>query len=129
MAGFSVDLEAKTLSNNNFREVLVTAPHLQLVVMTLRPSEDIGMEIHAHGDQFIRIESGEGEAILDGAHHALHDGSAVVIPAGCEHNIVNGSTSKVMRLYSIYAPPEHADGTIHADKAAAERAHHAMGKA
>ncbi|MHB1132880.1 MAG: cupin domain-containing protein, partial [Chloroflexota bacterium] len=108
MAGYSVDIERKTQDNPYFREVLFTAPHSQLVVMTLQPGEEIGMETHGDGDQFIRVESGVGEAILDGARHALHDGVAVVIPAGVEHNVVNTSASLPLRLSTGYSPPEHA---------------------
>ena len=124
MAGYSVDIEAKTLENNYFRQVLYTAPHSQLVVMTLRPGEEIGMETHGDGDQFIRVEAGEGVAILDGAKHALKDGVAVVIPAGVEHNVVNTSATEPMRLYSVYSPAEHPDGTVHKTKAEADAAEH-----
>ena len=101
MAGYSVDIERKTLENGDFRHVLYTAPHTQLVVMTLGPGEEIGLERHEDGDQFIRIETGEGEAILDGERHALADGTAVVIPAGTEHNVINTSTTKPLRLYTV----------------------------
>jgi mannose-6-phosphate isomerase-like protein (cupin superfamily) len=124
MSGYSVNIESKTQSNNYFRQVLYTAPHSQLVVMTLQPGEEIGLETHGDGDQFIRVESGEGEAILDGEHHPLRDGSAVVIPAGTAHNIVNTSRSAPMRLYTVYSPPEHADGTVHKTKAEAEAHEH-----
>lgn len=127
MAGYVINIEKKTLDNNNFREVLFTAPNMQLVVMTLGPGEEIGMEVHSDVDQFIRIEEGTGTAILDGAKHALEDGSAVVIPAGTRHNIVNASKQDPLRLYSIYTPPEHPDRTIHQNKAEAEayeREHH-----
>jgi len=124
MTGFSTNIEAKTQENSNFREVLYTGPHSQLVVMTLRPSEDIGMEMHDHTDQFIRVESGSGEAIIDGKRHPLSDGVAVMIPAGSEHNIVNTSTTAPLRLYTLYSPPEHADGTVHRTKQEAEAAEH-----
>ncbi len=120
MAGYSVNIEAKTLENEDFRRVLFTAPHSQLVVMTLRPGEEIGLERHEDGDQFIRVEAGRGEAILDGERHALSDGVAVVIPAGAEHNVVNTSTSEPLRLYTVYSPPEHPDGTVHRTKQEAE---------
>lgn len=120
MAGYVVDIEQKTLENENFREVLYTAPHLQLVVMTLQPGEDIGVETHGDGDQFIRVEAGVGEAILDGEHYPLEDGSITVVPAGVEHNFVNTSSSEPLRLYTIYTPPEHPDGTIHRTKAEAD---------
>lgn len=124
MMGFSTNIETKTLENSNFRQVLFTGPHMQLVVMTLQPGEDIGLERHEHTDQFIRVESGEGEAVIDARRHALSDGVAVVIPAGSKHNIINTSTSTPLRLYTIYSPPEHADGTVHKTKADAEREPH-----
>jgi mannose-6-phosphate isomerase-like protein (cupin superfamily) len=131
MPGYVVDIEEKTLKNTCFREVLYTAKGMQLVVMSLRPGEEIGLEVHDDVDQFIRVEAGIGKAILDGEDHHLEDGSAVVIPAGTEHNIVNASSSEDLRLYSIYSPPEHPDGTIHKTKAEAdeyEREHHGHGK-
>ncbi|HQZ91144.1 MAG TPA: cupin domain-containing protein [Thermomicrobiales bacterium] len=127
MAGYMIDIERKTLENPYFREVLFTAPHLQLVVMTLQPGEDIGQETHDDGDQFFRVEAGEGEALLDGERHPLRDGSIVVIPAGVEHNISNTSASEPLRVYTIYTPPEHPDGTVHRTKAEADeyaKTHH-----
>jgi mannose-6-phosphate isomerase-like protein (cupin superfamily) len=127
MVGYSVNIESATLENSYFRKVLYTGPHSQLVVMAIEPSGEIGSERHATHDQFIRIEAGEGEAILGGERHVLRNGSAVVIPAGTQHNIVNTSTTEPLRLYTIYAPPQHADGTIHRTKAeadAAELVHH-----
>jgi len=120
MSGYSIDIEARTLANDKFREVLYTAKNSQLVVMTLRPGEEIGLEKHEGHDQFIRVEAGEGVAILDGERHALADGVAVVIPAGTEHNVINTSTSAPMRLYTIYSPPEHPPGTVHRTKAEAD---------
>lgn len=127
MAGYSVNIEEKTLSNENFREVLFTAEHMQLVVMTLQVGEEIGLETHHDRDQFFRVEAGEGEAILNGERHKLTDGWVVVIPAGTEHNVVNTSSSEALRMYTIYAPPEHPDGTINRTKQDAieyEREHH-----
>ncbi|MHB1005899.1 MAG: cupin domain-containing protein [Chloroflexota bacterium] len=127
MAGFSINIEQKTAQNDNFRQVLYTAPHSQLVVMALRPGEEIGMETHGDGDQFIRVESGEGEAIMDGQRTTLRDGMAIVIPAGTRHNVVNTSTSKPLRLYTVYSPPEHPDGTVNRTKKDADeyaRQHH-----
>jgi mannose-6-phosphate isomerase-like protein (cupin superfamily) len=127
MPGFSVNIEEKTLENNKFREVLYTTARTQLVVMTLQPREEIGMETHEDRDQFIRVESGTGEAILAGERHALQDGTALVIPAGTQHNVVNTSSTEKLRLYTLYSPPEHPDGTVHATKAEAdeyERLHH-----
>lgn len=120
MAGFHTNIEKKTLSNEYFREVLFTGPHSQLVVMSLKPGEDIGMETHGDVDQFIRVEAGSGKAVLNGKEHILEDGSAVVIPAGVEHNVVNTSGTEPLKLYSIYSPPEHPHGTVHRDKAEAE---------
>jgi len=121
MIGFATNIEARTRQNENFRQVLYTAPHSQLVVMTLRPGEDIGLERHERGDQFIRVESGRGEAVIDGKKYALSDGVAVVIPEGAEHNVINTSASEPLRLYTLYSPPQHASGTIHKTKEDAER--------
>lgn len=120
MAGFVIDIEQKTLENENFREVLFTAPHSQLVVMTLQPGEEIGLETHDDIDQFIRVEAGTGKAILNGEEKALADGTAVVIPAGTEHNVVNISQTEPLKLYTIYSPPEHPDGTLNKTKAEAD---------
>jgi mannose-6-phosphate isomerase-like protein (cupin superfamily) len=120
MSGYSINIEQKALEGNNFREVLYTTKRSQLVIMTLQPGEEIGMEHHTGHDQFIRVEAGEGVAILDGEKHALADGVAVVVPAGVEHNVINTSTTEPMRLYTLYTPPEHPDGIIHATKAEAD---------
>lgn len=117
MKGYVVDIEEKSLENNYFREVLYTAPTIQLVVMSLKPGEDIGLETHHGVDQFIRVEGGKGKSILGGEEHDLADGSSVVIPSGTEHNIVNMSQSEPLKLYTIYSPPQHPDGTIHETKA------------
>lgn len=116
MNGFVGDIEELTENNENFRKVLFTAPHSQLVVMCLLPNEDIGMEVHEDNDQFIRIEKGEGKAILNGEEKNIGDGFAVVVPAGTEHNIVNTSNTDEMKLYTIYSPAHHPDGTVHAVK-------------
>lgn len=125
MSGYSVDIERATLDNENFRRVLYTAPHSQLVVMSIEPGGEIGMERHDTGDQFIRVEEGEGEAILDGERHELRDGTALVIPSGTEHNVINTSRSDPLRLYTVYSPPQHADGVVHRTKAEADAAEHA----
>lgn len=117
---YVTDIERATIENEHFREVLFTGPKSQLVLMALRPGEDIGLETHPDTDQFLRVEAGTGRAILDGEEHDLVDGSAVVVPAGTEHNVVNTSRTETLKLYTIYTPPEHADGTVHATKAAAE---------
>ena len=115
MTGYVINIEEKTLENNYFREVLFTTDKSQLVVMALKPGEDIGMEVHSEHDQFIRIESGKGKAIMNGEEHEITDGSAIVVPAGTQHNVIN--TSEVeMKLYTIYTPPEHKQGTIHKTK-------------
>lgn len=128
MSGYSTDIEKATQDNNYFRQVLFTGPKSQLVVMALKPSEDIGVEIHHDNDQFIRVESGRGLAIIGGQEFQLMDGSAVVIPAGAQHNIINTSTSEAMKLYTIYSPAHHPDGTIHATKADAMKAEEAEHK-
>jgi len=115
MAGYIKNIEEETLANDNFRKVLFTAPNSQLVVMCVKPTENIGKEVHTV-DQFIRIEQGEGKAILNGEESELHPDYAVVIPAGTEHNIINTGNSD-LKLYTIYSPPEHPDGTIHKTKA------------
>ena len=120
MSGYSINIEEKTLAGNNFREVLYTTARSQLVIMTLQPGEDIGQEKHEGHDQFIRVEAGSGEAILDGEKHALEDGTALVIPAGTEHNVINTSSSEPLSLYTLYTPPEHPDGIVHATKAEAD---------
>ena len=115
MTGYVINIEEKTLENNYFREVLFTTDKSQLVVMALKPGEEIGMEVHPEHDQFIRIEAGTGKAIMNGEEHEIFDGSAIVIPAGTQHNIINKSEI-VMKLYTIYTPPEHKQGTIHKTK-------------
>jgi mannose-6-phosphate isomerase-like protein (cupin superfamily) len=115
MRGYVTNIEKVTEENNNFRQVLYTAKHSQLVVMNLKPGEEIGEEVHEL-DQFIRVEKGEGKAILDGAEYQIEDGSAIVIPEGTRHNVINTSSDKEMELYTIYSPPNHRDGVIHISK-------------
>jgi len=127
MAGYVINIEKKSLENDFFREVLFTASHSQLVVMSLAPGEDIGLETHDNVDQFIRVEAGKGKALLNGEEHDLEDGSAVVIPAGTQHNIINSSQQESLKLYTVYSPPEHPQGTVHKNKAEAlayEKEHH-----
>lgn len=125
---YITNIEKSTLENTDFRRVLYTAPHSQLVLMSLGPNEEIGEETHRL-DQFIRIERGTGKAILAGEEFPLEDGSAVVIPSGTKHNIVNTSASEPLKLYTVYSPPEHKDGTIHTTKAdAMEHEEHFDGK-
>lgn len=111
MNGYVDNIEEETLSNENFRKVLFTAPHSQLVVMNLLPGEEIGVETHADVDQFLRIEGGKGKAILNGEEFVINDGSAIVVPAGTEHNVIAGEEG--LKLYTIYSPAEHRDRTIH----------------
>lgn len=117
MAGYVTNIERDTLENEDYRRVLFTGPHTQLVLMTLRPGEEIGLETHGGHDQFIRVEAGTGYVELDGEKHELEDGSAVVIPSGAKHNVVNTSKSEALRLYTLYSPPEHPDGTVQHTKA------------
>jgi len=117
--GYVVDLESETQNNENFRHVLYTAEHSQLVLMSLAPSEDIGEEVHEL-DQFLRVEAGEGKAVLNGQEYPLSDGWAVVVPAGVRHNIVNTTESEAMKLYTLYSPPEHKDKVVRKTKAEAE---------
>lgn len=119
MKGFIVNIEKASLENEYFRKVLYTAKNCQLVVMSLKPGEDIGEEIHQL-DQFIRCETGQGKAILDGVAHQISDGFSVIVPAGAKHNIINTSSEKPLKLYTLYAPPNHRDGVIHKTKAEAE---------
>ena len=116
MKGYLVNIEEKTLENEFFREVLYTDQHCQLVVMSLKQKETIGMETHAIVDQFIRIEEGTGKAILDGKEVKLVKGTAVIIPAGTKHNIINTSSTKKLKLYTLYSPAHHKDKTIHKTK-------------
>jgi len=117
MKGYVANIEEMSGENNNFRRVLYTARYSQLVIMSLKPGEDIGEEVHDL-DQFLRIEQGEGMAVLNGIEHKLQDGFAVVVPAGVKHNIINTS-QEAMKLYTVYSPPNHRDGVVHADKAEA----------
>jgi mannose-6-phosphate isomerase-like protein (cupin superfamily) len=119
MKGYVANIERGSLENENFRKVLYTAKHSQLVVMSLKPGEDIGEEVHQL-DQFIRCEAGVGKAILDGVPHGIGDGFVVVVPAGTKHNIINTSSDKPLKLYTLYSPPNHRDGVVHQTKAQAE---------
>lgn len=119
MKGFNTNIEKATLENENFRKVLYTSKHSQLVLMSLEPGEDIGMEVHQDNDQFFRFEKGEGKCIIDGNEYALSDGSVIVVPAGAEHNIINVSRSEKLKLYTIYSPAHHKDGIVRKTKAEA----------
>ena len=117
--GYIDNIEEKTLDNTNFRQVLFTGKHMQLVLMALKPGEEIGEEIHENVDQFFRIEQGEAKVIIDGEEDVLNDGMVAIVPAGAKHNVINISNVD-LKLYTIYAPPNHPDGTINKDKAEAE---------
>lgn len=121
MKGFKSNIEKDTLSNKNFRKVLYTGKHMQLVLMTLQPGEDIGLEVHKKNDQFFRFEGGSGTCIIDSKTYRVKDGDAVVIPAGAKHNIINTSKETPLKMYTIYAPPHHKDGIVRATKEAAEK--------
>jgi mannose-6-phosphate isomerase-like protein (cupin superfamily) len=128
MAGYVGSIEKLTLKNKYFRQVVYTGKYAQLVVMCLQPKEEIGNEVHKTVDQFFRIEEGRAKFVFRGKEeHLAHEGDAVVVPAGTYHNVINTSASKTLKLYTIYSPPNHPDGTVHktkADAMAAEAAHH-----
>ena len=120
MKGYSQNIEKLSLENDHFRKVLYTGKNCQLVLMCLKPKEEIGMEVHHDSDQFFRVEKGQGQCFIDGNEYIVADGSAIVVPAGKKHNIVN-SGSVPMKLYTIYTPPHHRDGVIHKTKSEAEQ--------
>jgi len=122
MKGFVDDIEELTEDNKDFRRVLYTGQKLQLVLMTLQPGEEIGGEVRADTDQFLRVEKGKGEVVIDGKTTKIKSDTAIIIPAGTRHNIKN-TGDKPLKIYTLYAPPEHIDGTVHATKADAEAAH------
>ena len=128
--GFVENIEQATLENNNFRKVLYTSAHSQLVIMTLQPNEEIGLEAHQDSDQFFRFEKGEGKVLIDGNEYPVSDGSAVVVPAGAEHNVINTSGTEMLKLYTIYSPAHHQDGIVQATKAeaVADEAEHFEGQ-
>jgi mannose-6-phosphate isomerase-like protein (cupin superfamily) len=120
MKGFNANIEESTLQNDKFRKVLYTGKHSQLVLMCLKPKEEIGMEVHSGNDQFFRFEQGQGKCIIDGHEYTLKDGSAIVVPAGAQHNIINTSATESLKLYTIYSPAHHKDGIVRATRAEAE---------
>src|SRR3989339_2077858 len=120
MKGFVANIEKETLANENFRKVLYTSKHNQLVLMSLKPNEDIGMEIHLENDQFFRFEKGHGKCIIDGNEYEISDGIAIIVPAGAEHNIINTSDKEDLKMYTLYSPAHHKDGIIRVSKAEAE---------
>lgn len=120
MKGFHSNIENSTLENESFRKVLYTGKHSQLVLMSLKPKEEIGMEVHPDNDQFFRFEKGQGKCIIDGNEYSVEDGSAIVVPAGANHNIINISEAESLKLYTIYSPAHHKDGILRASKEEAE---------
>jgi mannose-6-phosphate isomerase-like protein (cupin superfamily) len=120
MKGFVGDIEDQAEGNSDFRRVIYTGKNLQLVLMSLKPGEDIGEEVHKDRDQFFRIEKGKGEVLIDGKRSKIKGHDAVLVPAGAHHNIIN-TGEKPLRLYTLYGPPEHRDGTVHATKSDAQR--------
>lgn len=122
MHGFVDDIEKLTEENADYRRVLYTARNMQLVLMALQPGEEIGEEVHDGGDQFFRVEKGQGEILIDGAAHKIKSDMAMIVPAGARHNVRN-TGDEPLRLYTIYSPPEHVDGVVHSTKGDADAAH------
>lgn len=120
MKGFKSNIEQDTLNNENFRKVLYTGKHTQLVLMTIAPGSEIGEEIHNENDQFFRFESGKGKVIIDGTEYDVEDGDAVIVPAGAKHNVKNSSEQEPLKLYTLYSPPHHKDGIVRKTKEEAE---------
>lgn len=119
MKGFVDNIEKLTTENSNFRKVLYTGKYMQLVLMTLKPGEEIGAEVHEDHDQFFRVEEGSGEVIIDGQRRSIKDDDAIIVPAGARHNVVNNG-NQPLKLYTLYGPPEHRDSVIHSTKAEAD---------
>jgi len=111
-AGFSTNIDEATRKNTDYRRVLFTGPHSQLVLMSLKPGEEIGEEVHQTVDQFFRFEEGQGAVIINGTRHEVKEGSAVVVPSGARHNVINTSAIKDLKLYTVYSPPEHPDKLV-----------------
>ena len=120
MKGFKTNIEKAAVDNNNFRKVLYTSKHSQLVLMTLKPKEEIGEETHPDNDQFFRIESGNGQCVIDGNKYEIKAGDAVVIPAGAKHNLINSDSVAELKMYTIYSPAHHKDGITRITKKEAE---------
>ncbi len=120
MTGYLQNIEEITVKNEYFRQVLFTGQHTQLVVMSLKPGEKIGLETHEGVDQFFRVETGTGSVFMNGEERPIQDGYAFIVPAGTEHNVTNTSTEKPLKIYTLYSPPQHRDGTIHKTKEEAE---------
>jgi mannose-6-phosphate isomerase-like protein (cupin superfamily) len=121
MKGFKENIEQLTLKNENFRRVLYTGQHSQLVVMSLKPQEEIGLEVHEDTDQFFRFEKGRGKVVIDGKEHTVGDGDVFIVPSGAEHNVINTSVDSMLKLYTLYSPAHHRDGVVHVTKAQAEK--------
>jgi len=121
MKGFKSNIEKDALKNENFRKVLYSSKHLQVVLMSLKPGEDIGLETHVSTDQFFRFEGGKGKCIIDGNEYEVKNGDAIVVPAGAKHNVKNTDSVNELKMYTIYAPPQHKDGLINATKKDAEK--------
>ena len=119
--GFNINIEQAVLENENFRKVLYTAEHCQVVLMTLKPGEEIGSEVHPDNDQFFRFEGGEGKVFINDTTYEVSDGSACVVPAGSQHNVVNTSENQSLKMYTIYSPAHHKDRIVRATKAEAEQ--------
>jgi mannose-6-phosphate isomerase-like protein (cupin superfamily) len=120
MKGFSGTIQRATRVNTNFRKVLYSGQHLQLVLMSLKPGEEIGLEVHEDNDQFFRFEGGNGKCIIDGNEYSVGDGDAIIVPAGAKHNVINVDSNTELKMYTIYAPPHHKDGIVRATKQEAE---------
>ena len=120
MKGFNANIEKETIENTNFRKVLYTGKHSQLVLMSLKPEEEIGMETHPDNDQFFRFEKGEGKVVIDGNEYKVGDGDVIIVPAGAKHNVLNTSESQNLKLYTIYSPAHHKDGIVRVTKQEAE---------
>lgn len=118
--GYKGAIEKLTLANDNFRKVVYTAQHCQLVLMSLKPGEEIGLETHKGGDQFFRFEQGEGRVVINKAKYVVRGGDAVIVPSGAKHNVINTSKTKALKIYTIYSPPHHRDGVVHGTKAEAQ---------
>ena len=123
MKGYCDDIEQQTIGNGDFRRVLYTGKNLQLVLMTLQPGDEIGSEVHDDRDQFFRFEEGDGVVVIDGKENSVGDGTGVIVPAGARHNVINRGDAP-LKLYTLYAPPEHKDGVIQSTKAEADKRHH-----
>lgn len=117
--GYKDNIEKLTIENKNFRKVLYTGAHCQLVLMALKPNEDIGMEVHEENDQFFRFESGNGKVIINDTEYEVGDGDAVIVPTGANHNVINTSRTEMLKFYTIYSPAHHKDGIVRATKAEA----------